>query len=486
MLEVKDPTRDVLRGFLTPLYQVNNDIDQLIKVATNITAKGVTNFNKLTKRFSTAFIKKFNNTKMPQKFSEAVSKYLKVASYFQSTQGINQRSLYQMLDPKVGTPSTMLEMSNLNKRLIDQIERMLNQYASGQSKTKSVEGALKPVNRSKTVALQRKIKITKDFHENVFSREMTNQKYFGYSILDAGQGMGALQRITLDNLKGRFRAELTRSGLDPRQANLKVGDQVVDIKTVDALTPSKTLIGGQKNQLDATATATDMLNTNLAIYEVNYRQQTRKENMDDKELLAAHQLQVWASSRGATVATRLTQATKIEERNLESIIDEKTQLSKPLHKTAEIRYIDKQKKLDDGSKLILGKIFDSSFETNPGNQGNKFMKNLQQLSGPQLSDLPYQAIRLYNKMKTNANMKYSQCYQKYMNLFQIEVFQGFETTTKGETVMLQPKFSKLQTYSQIGNQTLCRLVPYENSFLQLRQEELLQLPILNEYFIVET
>ena len=505
VIEVEDPVRETFRGFLPPLNTLNNDLDQLLKAGSTIDKHGNANFDKLTRRFKLGFTRRFNMSGLDKKFTQGLNEYLKIFSYFESTTGISADSLYRMIDPRMATPDTITEMFNLNKKLIDKLERLLNQYASGAGMKTSVRGAFKSATDSSNQALQRKIKVEKYFRESVFSRQMTEQRNFGYAFFASPATPGSVYTITLEDLKSRFDSELNRTGLQGNTRGRAVGVESVTSNPIGSLTPLETYIGGVKNQIANSSDEKEALNANLAIYEVNTRQRTKQETARSAEEQTLARLVEWAGAQSARVMNspvsepwwvRPTEGggtgTAAEPwwvrptADLESIIDEKTSFTAPTISTSAQRLIKQEEKLKTSDSYILSKIFNASFETNTSNANNKFVERMSKLSPAQRQQLPHQVNSLLTKSKNNETMDYSACYQQYMNLFEVEVFTGFERNVSGEISISNMKFSKLSSLDQISNNTLCRLVPYNNVFLDFKQEDVLKLPILNEYFIVET
>jgi len=77
-------------------------------------------------------------------------------------------------------------------------------------------------------------------------------------------------------------------------------------------------------------------------------------------------------------------------------------------------------------------------------------------------------------------------YVSFLNLKELQVFQGYELTAEGEVLMNKPIYSKLQSYAQLSGTglTLCRLMDYKN--LKFNIPETGYFPIYNEYFFIKS
>ena len=106
------------------------------------------------------------------------------------------------------------------------------------------------------------------------------------------------------------------------------------------------------------------------------------------------------------------------------------------------------------------------------------------MSEADLEKLPYHLLVLAQKILNDETIDYSSVYQKYINLFKIEIFTGYKQIRNGSCSLLSPIYQELTNMNQLRGRTLCRLIPYDNSSFQLNQEEDLNLPLLGEYFIV--
>ena len=77
-------------------------------------------------------------------------------------------------------------------------------------------------------------------------------------------------------------------------------------------------------------------------------------------------------------------------------------------------------------------------------------------------------------------------YTNFLNLKEVQIFQGYELTDKNEVLMNKPIYSKLQSYDQLpsGNGlTLCKLVDYKN--LKFNIPETGYFPTYNEHFFIK-
>ena len=75
-------------------------------------------------------------------------------------------------------------------------------------------------------------------------------------------------------------------------------------------------------------------------------------------------------------------------------------------------------------------------------------------------------------------------YTNFLNIKEVQVFQGYELTEKNEVLMNKPVYSKLQSYDQLsrGRLTLCKLVDYKN--LKFNIPETGYFPTYNEHFFI--
>ena len=69
-------------------------------------------------------------------------------------------------------------------------------------------------------------------------------------------------------------------------------------------------------------------------------------------------------------------------------------------------------------------------------------------------------------------------------MYKVEIFDGYEESQNGDKSTLSPKYKELKDMNQVKGNTLARLVPYENVDIDIRQEKNLQLPVLDEHFIL--
>jgi len=166
------------------------------------------------------------------------------------------------------------------------------------------------------------------------------------------------------------------------------------------------------------------------------------------------------------------------------VVDKATELTKKGEDTRELRKQIEKREAQPRATGILTKIYSSYFDTNVTNKGNDFVEKVTQASREELQKLPYHTVALANEISATGPVEYSTAYQNYMNMYKVEVFNGYENTSNGEKSILSPKYEELKDMSQVEGDTLCRLVPYENSELNVRQEESLQLPVLDEHFIL--
>ena len=75
-------------------------------------------------------------------------------------------------------------------------------------------------------------------------------------------------------------------------------------------------------------------------------------------------------------------------------------------------------------------------------------------------------------------------YINFLNLKEVQVFEGYELTPEGEVLMNKPIYSKLESYRQLNRQgmTLCRLMDYKN--LKFNIPETGYFPTYNEHFFI--
>ena len=112
------------------------------------------------------------------------------------------------------------------------------------------------------------------------------------------------------------------------------------------------------------------------------------------------------------------------------------------------------------------------------------MKKIEEHPAEELQRLPYHTVALASQVSGSGPVDYPKAYQNYVNMYKVEVFKGYEESKNGDKLTLSPKYEELTDMSEVKGNTLARLVPYENIDINIKQEENLKLPVLDEHFIL--
>jgi len=86
--------------------------------------------------------------------------------------------------------------------------------------------------------------------------------------------------------------------------------------------------------------------------------------------------------------------------------------------------------------------------------------------------------------------RYAAYYMNYLNIVKVEVLTGYKLNGLGEPMINKPIWKLLNNNTledkKNNSHLFCRLVRYSNPFIENNEHpELLQLPIIDEYFIIE-
>ena len=444
--EVTDPLPETLEGFVKTLKDNMTSVEKYLATANAKNENAALNYDIMGNRFSPSFINLFYQQGLDKDISLAVKKYVTTLSYFQETADISASSVVALLDPKTATLDTIQQVISLHQELITRINQLLGKNNSGRSKKSVMDGARGSYSGDNSS--KRKIKVNKNFVESLFSRGLIEQKGVGYEFLDKDTSPeGGIKVLSVSEMRGRFDREKLKANISSTQEVIEVAGKEYNINNIGELTPSKILVATKQSLVSDIKDDAQNLNANLIISQVNDRKQTRKVLLKDKKLQA-------------------------------------TELTKKGEDTRELRKQIEKREAQPRATGILTKIYSSYFDTNVTNKGNDFVEKVTQASREELQKLPYHTVALANEISATGPVEYSTAYQNYMNMYKVEVFNGYENTSNGEKSILSPKYEELKDMSQVEGDTLCRLVPYENSELNVRQEESLQLPVLDEHFIL--
>ena len=479
--EITDPLPETLEKFAKEMTNNKTQLENYFASVGSKKANTSFNYDSLANRFKANFINVFYENNLNAPMLEAVQTYKKVLSYFQSTADLSVASLYAMVDPRTATLDTIQQIISLHQQLITRINKLLGREASGTSKKKVKDGAAGTYTGQNSD--KRKIKVNKHFVNNLFTRDITQQKNIGYDFL--GQKTteeGGLKSVSVADMKSRFDKELRKVNIQPNQETLELSGKSYTINKVGELTPDRILIAGKKNAVTDPKDVMQNLNANLLITQVNQKQQTRKQLLKDKELQASKEVIKWANNTNITVIS--LQSEMLEQLEGADVVDLKTSLTGSGIDTKELQSQIKRRKQESTKPGILTKIYNSFFDTNLTNKNNRFVKKLEEKTSEELQELPYHTIALASEVSGSGPVEYPNSYQNYVNMYKVEIFDGYEESQNGDKSTLSPKYKELKDMNQVKGNTLARLVPYENVDIDIRQEKNLQLPVLDEHFIL--
>ena len=479
--EVTDPLPETLEGFVKTLKDNMTSVEKYLATANAKNENAALNYDIMGNRFSPSFINLFYQQGLDKDISLAVKKYVTTLSYFQETADISASSVVALLDPKTATLDTIQQVISLHQELITRINQLLGKNNSGRSKKSVMDGARGSYSGDNSS--KRKIKVNKNFVESLFSRGLIEQKGVGYEFLDKDTSPeGGIKVLSVSEMRGRFDREKLKANISSTQEVIEVAGKEYNINNIGELTPSKILVATKQSLVSDIKDDAQNLNANLIISQVNDRKQTRKVLLKDKKLQANREVVKWANNNNVVVAS--LQSEMLDQLEEVDVVDKATELTKKGEDTRELRKQIEKREAQPRATGILTKIYSSYFDTNVTNKGNDFVEKVTQASREELQKLPYHTVALANEISATGPVEYSTAYQNYMNMYKVEVFNGYENTSNGEKSILSPKYEELKDMSQVEGDTLCRLVPYENSELNVRQEESLQLPVLDEHFIL--
>ena len=479
--EVTDPLPETLEGFVKTLKDNMTSVEKYLATANAKNENAALNYDIMGNRFSPSFINLFYQQGLDKDISLAVKKYVTTLSYFQETADISASSVVALLDPKTATLDTIQQVISLHQELITRINQLLGKNNSGRSKKSVMDGARGSYSGDNSS--KRKIKVNKNFVESLFSRGLIEQKGVGYEFLDKDSSPeGGIKVLSVSEMRGRFDREKLKANISSTQEVIEVAGKEYNINNIGELTPSKILVATEQSLVSDIKDDAQNLNANLIISQVNDRKQTRKVLLKDKKLQANREVVKWANNNNVVVAS--LQSEMLDQLEEVDVVDKATELTKKGEDTRELRKQIEKREAQPRATGILTKIYSSYFDTNVTNKGNDFVEKVTQASREELQKLPYHTVALANEISATGPVEYSTAYQNYMNMYKVEVFNGYENTSNGEKSILSPKYEELKDMSQVEGDTLCRLVPYENSELNVRQEESLQLPVLDEHFIL--
>lgn len=479
--EVTDPLPETLEGFVKTLKDNMTSVEKYLATANAKNENAALNYDIMGNRFSPSFINLFYQQGLDKDISLAVKKYVTTLSYFQETADISASSVVALLDPKTATLDTIQQVISLHQELITRINQLLGKNNSGRSKKSVMDGARGSYSGDNSN--KRKIKVNKNFVGSLFSRGLIEQKGVGYEFLDKDTSPeGGIKVLSVSEMRGRFDREKLKANISSTQEVIEVAGKEYNINNIGELTPSKILVATEQSLVSDIKDDAQNLNANLIISQVNDRKQTRKVLLKDKKLQANREVVKWANNNNVVVAS--LQSEMLDQLEEVDIVDKATELTKKGEDTRELRKQIEKREAQPRATGILTKIYSSYFDTNVTNKGNDFVEKVTQASREELQKLPYHTVALANEISATGPVEYSTAYQNYMNMYKVEVFNGYENTSNGEKSILSPKYEELKDMSQVEGDTLCRLVPYENSELNVRQEESLQLPVLDEHFIL--
>tara|TARA_R110000744_G_scaffold63812_4_gene131211 strand:+ start:5708 stop:8620 length:2913 start_codon:yes stop_codon:yes gene_type:complete len=479
--EVTDPLPETLEGFVKTLKDNMTSVEKYLATANAKNENAALNYDIMGNRFSPSFINLFYQQGLDKDISLAVKKYVTTLSYFQETADISASSVVALLDPKTATLDTIQQVISLHQELITRINQLLGKNNSGRSK-KSVMGGARG-SYSGDNSNKRKIKVNKNFVGSLFSRGLIEQKGVGYEFLDKDTSPeGGIKVLSVSEMRDRFDREKLKANISSTQEVIEVAGKEYNINKIGELTPSKILVATEQSLVSDIKDDAQNLNANLIISQVNDRKQTRKVLLKDKKLQANREVVKWANNNNVVVTN--LQSEMLDQLEEVDVVDKATELTKKGEDTRELRKQIEKREAQPRATGILTKIYSSYFDTNVTNKGNDFVEKVTQASREELQKLPYHTVALANEISATGPVEYSTAYQNYMNMYKVEVFNGYENTSNGEKSILSPKYEELKDMSQVEGDTLCRLVPYENSELNVRQEESLQLPVLDEHFIL--
>ena len=479
--EVTDPLPETLEGFVKTLKDNMTSVEKYLATANAKNENAALNYDIMGNRFSPSFINLFYQQGLDKDISLAVKKYVTTLSYFQETADISASSVVALLDPKTATLDTIQQVISLHQELITRINQLLGKNNSGRSKKSVMDGARGSYSGDNSS--KRKIKVNKNFVESLFSRGLIEQKGVGYEFLDKDTSPeGGIKVLSVSEMRGRFDREKLKANISSTQEVIEVAGKEYNINNIGELTPSKILVATEQSLVSDIKDDAQNLNANLIISQVNDRKQTRKVLLKDKKLQANREVVKWANNNNVVVAS--LQSEMLDQLEEVDVVDRAAELTKKGEDTRELRKQIEKREAQPRATGILTKIYSSYFDTNVTNKGNDFVEKVTQASREELQKLPYHTVALANEISATGPVEYSTAYQNYMNMYKVEVFNGYENTSNGEKSILSPKYEELKDMSQVEGDTLCRLVPYENSELNVRQEESLQLPVLDEHFIL--
>tara|TARA_R110002074_G_scaffold80059_4_gene180147 strand:+ start:1625 stop:4537 length:2913 start_codon:yes stop_codon:yes gene_type:complete len=479
--EVTDPLPETLEGFVKTLKDNMTSVEKYLATANAKNENAALNYDIMGNRFSPSFINLFYQQGLDKDISLAVKKYVTTLSYFQETADISASSVVALLDPKTATLDTIQQVISLHQELITRINQLLGKNNSGRSKKSVMDGARGSYSGDNSS--KRKIKVNKNFVESLFSRGLIEQKGVGYEFLDKDTSPeGGIKVLSVSEMRGRFDREKLKANISSTQEVIEVAGKEYNINNIGELTPSKILVATKQSLVSDIKDDAQNLNANLIISQVNDRKQTRKVLLKDKKLQANREVVKWANNNNVVVAS--LQSEMLDQLEEVDVVDRAAELTKKGEDTRELRKQIEKREAQPRATGILTKIYSSYFDTNVTNKGNDFVEKVTQASREELQKLPYHTVALANEISATGPVEYSTAYQNYMNMYKVEVFNGYENTSNGEKSILSPKYEELKDMSQVEGDTLCRLVPYENSELNVRQEESLQLPVLDEHFIL--
>jgi hypothetical protein len=491
-MEATDALSQLLKDFIEELKTVNNDVEDLFQASTNVNSKGIPTFNELSQKFIPSFVSNYHTSGLNTLFKNHVAKYLEIRSYFQEVGELSLMDVYYLLNPQISTPSTISEFLALNQELLSSISQLLGAYTSGKRKINGgfVGGVQQPAVTFGANADKNIIRIQKKFWNNVFSRQTSEYSGQGYVVMKSDTQLEELPVLTRGALGERIRQEGQRAGLDLTSPGssvktVQILGQTIPVTNNGYLTPIAALVNQAEYDIGSSQSS-EILSMNIDISRLHRNVEARKSFTNDAETSLKNELDDWSTPYSISVTNNILMELAQEE--LEGILDNTQTYEGNDLDTGDIEKINHQQEQEEGLKKptidILSRIYDSVHETNISNKDNEFLKNLPKLDTGDLSQLPYHVLLLFQRAQ-NTNLSFSDYYQQYMNLFQVEAFSGFSTTSDGTVVISEPVFTQVSNAATLSNGTLCRLMPYNNAYIDFKHEPDLHLPLLNQYFIVE-
>jgi len=480
-VEIEDAIFAALTGAIQKLKSSETNLSTYLTTAE-------ANFDPISQRFRPDFVNETHkNSNFMGELSNYASTYINILSYFSSTVNITPKLVMGLLDPKTATLTTISRVVEAHNTLIEFINSILNKSVGGETKKTAVEGIR--ADESGKNSLKRKIELIHNFNNNPFLRSVMSPRSVGYAFFDRVDSpqaaINSFPHISTTQLRSRFQKEIKKVNLPSGGENITILGKQVPINSVGELTPSRVLLGSPEDKLVNTSSNLENLNVNLQITQINDNDNihvTQKRSTEEETLSNLYKCN-HDNNMCVQEATQIEGC--VQSHSLVDVVDDKTEMTQPGEDTTQIeKEIQSKEHTNLANLTLLEGLFNASFSNNPFIKNSQFVSEIKKMTQEELNTLPFHILALAPQaLSPKPTINWSQAYQSYMNVYKMEVFNGYEVLGDGECSVLSPIFQEVTSLDQVKSPSICRLVSYENALLKVGKEERLSLPLIGTYFL---